>query len=73
MSSVMVRIFYVTDRKPTGAQQQTDFYGVQRAEEGSLSFGVMGVSIPLRHTKLDSPKLPPNGRVLLTRAPLRGR
>jgi esterase/lipase superfamily enzyme len=49
MSSVMVRIFYVTDRKPTGAQQPTDFYGVQRAEEGSLSFGVLGVSSPLRH------------------------
>ncbi len=49
-----VRIFYGTDREPTGNDAPADFYGGGR---GALALGVCEVSIPLDHRigELESP------------------
>lgn len=51
-----IRVFYGTNRRPTGGSRPAERYG---AEEGPLSFGFCDVSIPSRHQvgELESPRL----------------
>lgn len=54
---VRVRIFYATDRKPTGKHEPADFYAGVRNDDETLALGVCEVSIPATHSKgqLESP------------------
>ncbi len=45
-SYAVVKVYYATDRKPTGAAEPAEVYGGDR---GDLRFGVTTVSIPLEH------------------------
>jgi esterase/lipase superfamily enzyme len=49
VSDRLVRVFYGTDRTPTGIVQPNDFYGSEPAEE--LTLGVCDVSIPPVHVQ----------------------
>ncbi|HIF01021.1 MAG TPA: alpha/beta fold hydrolase [Planctomycetes bacterium] len=51
-----IRVFYGTDRRPTGSEKLNEFYGGDR---GSLSVGFCDVSIPPNHKrgKLEAPSI----------------
>ncbi len=51
-----IRVFYGTDRQPTGSEKLNEFYGGNR---GSLSVGFCDVSIPPNHKrgKLEAPSI----------------
>ncbi len=53
---VTIRVFYGTDRAPTGSREPSEFFG---RDPGPLSFGYCDVSIPAGHKKgeLESPKI----------------
>jgi esterase/lipase superfamily enzyme len=45
----VVRVFYATDRRPTGQTTPANFYSSQRAQNETLSRGTLDVSIPAGH------------------------
>lgn len=44
-----VRVFYATDRRPSGSREPTYFFGGQRAIDEIMSYGFCQVSIPRDH------------------------
>jgi esterase/lipase superfamily enzyme len=54
-----VKIFYATDRRPTGSGDVARFYGSERADEGTMNLGTAEVSIPKDHKmgELESPSM----------------
>ncbi|HEY9508063.1 MAG TPA: alpha/beta fold hydrolase [Gemmatimonadales bacterium] len=44
-----VRVFYATDREPTGKSDVENFYAGERSSSGALAFGRIEVSIPRIH------------------------
>lgn len=54
--SVIMQIFYATDRRATGKPQPVEFYG---ADRGALELGICDVSIPKDHRlgELESPSI----------------
>lgn len=55
----IVKIFYATDRKPSGNADPKLFYKDDRSHDGGLSFGTCDVSIPRDHKmgELESPSI----------------
>jgi esterase/lipase superfamily enzyme len=55
---VEMKVFYATDRKPSGNRVPATFYSGERTPDGSLALGTCKVSIPNDHKigKLESPK-----------------
>jgi esterase/lipase superfamily enzyme len=55
----IVRIFYATDRNPTGNLEPAGFYGTGRAQDGNLLLGTCEVSIPRDHRmgELEEPSI----------------
>src|SRR5713226_4906591 len=45
----VVRVFYATDRQPTGNNAPGEFYGAGRESDDSLHLGTLDVSIPRDH------------------------
>lgn len=45
----VVRVFYATDRQPTGNLTPADFYGADRSPDESIHLGTLDVSIPRDH------------------------
>jgi esterase/lipase superfamily enzyme len=45
----VVRVFYATDRQPTGDSAASNFYGGDRQLDETLHFGTLDVSIPRDH------------------------
>jgi esterase/lipase superfamily enzyme len=45
----VVRVFYATDRQPTGNQAPGEFYGSDRSPDESIHLGTLDVSIPRDH------------------------
>ena len=45
----VVRVFYATDRAPTGSSSPAKFYGVSRQSDEKLHLGTVDVSIPHDH------------------------
>jgi esterase/lipase superfamily enzyme len=45
-----VRVFYGTDRKPTGSSKPAEFYGIER---GDLQYGYLDVTIPAVHQEAE--------------------
>ena len=45
----VVRVFYATDRQPTGSSAPGSFYGGDRANQEALNLGTVDVSIPREH------------------------
>lgn len=60
LAYVRVKIFYATDRKPTGENDPDDFYAGVRADDEKLSLGTCEVSIPESHSRgnVESPVWP---------------
>jgi esterase/lipase superfamily enzyme len=54
-----VRVYYATDRRPTGEIKAAEFYGSERATGDTLALGVCEVSIPRDHEmgKLEEPSI----------------
>lgn len=55
---VKLRVFYATDRQPSGSQAPSSFYSNKRNSDGTIALGACDVSIPRDHRvgKLESPK-----------------
>ena len=55
----VVKVFYATDRKPTGSVNPSQAYGSDRSDSDSLSLGTCEVSIPADHVvgELESPSI----------------
>ena len=55
---VKMKVFYATDRQPSGSSLPQLFYGSNRSSDGGVSLGSCDVSIPRDHRvgKLESPK-----------------
>jgi esterase/lipase superfamily enzyme len=55
---VDMKVFYATDRKPSGDATPATFYSSQRSPDGALALGTCNVSIPRDHRvgELESPK-----------------
>ena len=55
---VKMKVFYATDRQPSGSSLPELFYGTNRSSGGGISLGTCDVSIPRDHRvgKLESPK-----------------
>ncbi|HSC45993.1 MAG TPA: alpha/beta hydrolase [Candidatus Acidoferrum sp.] len=55
---VQVKVFYATDRQPTGKTEPAAFYGFDRGPDNRFALGTCDVSIPRDHRigQLESPK-----------------
>ena len=55
---VQVKVFYATDRQPTGRTEPAAFYGSDRGPDNRFALGTCDVSIPRDHRigQLESPK-----------------
>jgi len=56
---VRIKVFYATDRKPTGKKDPASFFGTERGPDNLFSLGTCSVSIPRDHRigKLEAPKI----------------
>jgi len=50
---IVVKIFYATDRKATREDEASRYYGLERNDDGQLSFGTCEVSIPRNHNSVE--------------------